>query len=696
MRKSILPLLIVLSLLILPSLFPMIQTGNVNGTDGEKNSRTSLFPQRTLVPLYYASNNYTKLKVPPQYSFDSNGVIMMNLSGTYVYQPYWVAKYATEIYCYWYNTNDSTPLTEFQAQIDWIRQNEVRFGDHSLWYYEFDNPWVQAGRDTDPWWSALSNGFTIAALLESYALYGNETDLQIAWRGLKSFRYSLEDHGFLTNWNGTVWYEEEGDNSTLVLDQPSHILNGMMYSVGCVKYVHEFNGSAYALSIFNDGITALKVHAREFDTGMWQRYSMIYPWVSAAYMILHEECFNSMASLSNDPEMRDWYNRSVWMHWLANVGILPVNVTADSTINATASGPDRLVDKTTRAWLNPSNHYWSGYCPADLIFDLGSVRPVNFIGYYGSQYFYATPRNWTAYSSLDGVNWVLRATVVDSIEFDKAVVFNSSIQMRYVKISISTINSDTKNIVALDEVMIADLTGDDLRQAKISIEDHRFKHVDGRLTGSVPQGTIVWVDDGPKVSVQNGYSYWLSNGPHYLRLARDRLWINKSIYVNFAQTVYFNATNQTFIDIGMDLPSANAGPDVNISQGATWIFNASGSVGYAEIVNYTWTFTYSGNPIRLFGVAPSFKFDVPGVYNLTLTVRDAENNTDQDWLIVIVSPASDSSLLLIAAAILIAISSVVIILFMRKRRRSVPPEDETALVETTDVDKGPAIQRESK
>ena len=621
---------------------------------------------------------------------------MMDLNGTYVYQPYWVAKYATEIYCYWYNTNDSTPLTEFQAQIVWLRQNEVRFGDHSLWYYEFDNPWVQAGRDTDPWWSALSNGFAIAALLESYALYGNATDLQIAWRGLKSYRCSMEDHGFLTEWNGTVWYEEEGDNSTLVLNQPSHILNGMMYALGCIKYMHEFNGSAYALSVFNDGIAALKVHAREFDTGMWQRYSMTDPWIYAAYMILHEECFNSMASLSNDAEMRDWYNRSVWMYSLAKSGILPVNVTASSTLNATVSGPNRLVDKTTHAWLNPVNYYWSGYCPVDLIFDLGSVRPVNFIGYFGSKYFYATPRNWTAYSSLDGINWVLRATVVDSIEFDKAVVFNSSIQMRYVKISIHTINSDTKNIVALDEVMIANLIGDDLRQAKISIEDHRFKHVDGRLTGSVPQGTIVWVDGGPKIGVQNNYSYWLSNGLHYLRLLRNDLWINKSIYVNFAQTAYFNVTNQTFIDIGMKVLSANAGPNASISQGATWTFNASDSVGYIEITNYTWTFTYSGNLAQMFGVAPSFKFDIPGVYDVTLTVRDAENNTDQDWLTVTVSPASDSSLLSIAAAFLIAISSVLIIFIMRKRKRSVPPEDEVAQVETTDVDKGPAIQRESK
>jgi len=546
MRKSILPLLIVLSLLILPSLFPMIQTGNVNGTDGEKNSRTSLFPQRTLVPLYYASNNYTKLKVPPQYSFDSNGVIMMNLSGTYVYQPYWVAKYATEIYCYWYNTNDSTPLTEFQAQIDWIRQNEVRFGDHSLWYYEFDNPWVQAGRDTDPWWSALSNGFTIAALLESYALYGNETDLQIAWRGLKSFRYSLEDHGFLTNWNGTVWYEEEGDNSTLVLDQPSHILNGMMYATGCAKYVHEFNGSAYALSIFNNGITALKVHAREFDTGMWQRYSMTDPWVSAAYMELHASGFHELASLSNEPEMWDWYNRSVWMHDSPGKGITPTNVIANSTINPVKSGTDKLVDKTTHARADPNFYYWSGYCPADLIFDLGSVRPVNFIGYYGSKYFDATPRNWTAYSSLDGVNWTLRATVVDSIEFDKAVVFNSSIEMRYAKISISTLNSNTKNITALDEVMIADLTGDDLRQAKISIEDHRFKHVDGRLAGTIPSGTIIWIDGSLIINSTNNFSYWLSDGRHYLNLERNGLWMNRSIYVNFAQTVYFNVTDQDF------------------------------------------------------------------------------------------------------------------------------------------------------
>jgi hypothetical protein len=44
------------------------------------------------------------------------------------------------------------------------------------------------------------------------------------------------------------------------------------------------------------------------------------------------------------------------------------------------------------------------------------------------------------------------------------------------------------------------------------------------------------------------------------------------------------------------------------------------------VANYTWAFTYDGNQVRRYGRTAPFKFDIPGEYLGTLTVKDAWNN----------------------------------------------------------------------
>lgn len=83
-----------------------------------------------------------------------------------------------------------------------------------------------------------------------------------------------------------------------------------------------------------------------------------------------------------------------------------------------------------------------------------------------------------------------------------------------------------------------------------------------------------------------------------------------------------------------DPPVAEAGSDILTTLGYEVVFDSSGSFDDAGIVNYTWTFTYNGSGVSLYGASPSFKFWTVGDYVVTLKVTDAQGSFDTDTLTV--------------------------------------------------------------
>ncbi|MDG6224995.1 MAG: PKD domain-containing protein [Candidatus Thermoplasmatota archaeon] len=76
----------------------------------------------------------------------------------------------------------------------------------------------------------------------------------------------------------------------------------------------------------------------------------------------------------------------------------------------------------------------------------------------------------------------------------------------------------------------------------------------------------------------------------------------------------------TVLDI--TAPKAVAGLNRTVDEGTVVTFDGSGSYDNVGIANYTWTFI-DGDPIVLYGIDPSYRFDTPGVYIVTLNVSDA-------------------------------------------------------------------------
>jgi len=120
-------------------------------------------------------------------------------------------------------------------------------------------------------------------------------------------------------------------------------------------------------------------------------------------------------------------------------------------------------------------------------------------------------------------------------------------------------------------------------------------------------------------------------------------------------------------------PTADAGSNQNVSAGAIVTFDGSGSTDNVGVVNYTWAFVYEGDTETLYGVAPTFEFDTAGVYEVTLTVRDAANLTDTDTVTITVNEPEEDAITsflteywwIIVAAVAIAAVSIAAYMMMK-------------------------------
>lgn len=82
-------------------------------------------------------------------------------------------------------------------------------------------------------------------------------------------------------------------------------------------------------------------------------------------------------------------------------------------------------------------------------------------------------------------------------------------------------------------------------------------------------------------------------------------------------------------------PVANAGPDRTVYMGAVVTFDAYLSSDDLNITGYEWTLE-DGGRVTLVGAVATHRFRSPGIYAVTLTVRDGDGNVGTDTLIVTV------------------------------------------------------------
>jgi len=87
-------------------------------------------------------------------------------------------------------------------------------------------------------------------------------------------------------------------------------------------------------------------------------------------------------------------------------------------------------------------------------------------------------------------------------------------------------------------------------------------------------------------------------------------------------------------------PTADAGEDASVGFNALHRFDGRGSSDDVGVTSWTWTLTYQGHEMFLYGATPVFNFEAMGEYLVRLNVSDAAGNWAADWVIVTVSDLS--------------------------------------------------------
>ncbi|NIS20914.1 MAG: PKD domain-containing protein, partial [Thermoplasmata archaeon] len=67
--------------------------------------------------------------------------------------------------------------------------------------------------------------------------------------------------------------------------------------------------------------------------------------------------------------------------------------------------------------------------------------------------------------------------------------------------------------------------------------------------------------------------------------------------------------------------------DRTVDQGSVVTVHGTGATDNVAVTSYAWSFVYDGNPVHRDGGTLDHTFHIPGVYEITLTVGDAEGNS---------------------------------------------------------------------
>ncbi len=183
--------------------------------------------------------------------------------------------------------------------------------------------------------------------------------------------------------------------------------------------------------------------------------------------------------------------------------------------------------------------------------------------------------------------------------------------------------TDTMNIIVLDITPPIAYAGPDL-----TVDEGTVVAFDG--SGSLDNVGIVnytwtFVDDGLPVTLYGVEATYIFNNTGSF-----------VVTLNITDTAghwHIDSLNVTVLDVTS--PFADAGPDLTVDEGATVIFNGSGSLDNVGIEKWTWTF-YDGGLISLDGVNSSYRFNDPGVFTVTLNVTDAVGNWQTDTVTITV------------------------------------------------------------
>ena len=250
--------------------------------------------------------------------FDDRGVPLLNYGGRVGlhYNPIAVAQYGLAHFNLYDETGDPRHRSVFLAQADWLVDNlePNRFGV-PVWTHHFD--WEYRGILRAPWDSGLAQGSALSCLARAVHLTGDERYRDALERGFTAFLRDVSQGGVcLYEENGDVWIEE------VIVDPPSHILNGFLWALWGVWDFYLVTGHDTARDLFRRCVETLKRNLHRYDTGWWSLYELV-PYrlkfvASPFYHRLHVVQLRVTHRLTGEEVFREYadrweaYQRRLW------------------------------------------------------------------------------------------------------------------------------------------------------------------------------------------------------------------------------------------------------------------------------------------------------------------------------------------------------------------------------------------------
>ena len=175
---------------------------------------------------------------------------------------------------------------------------------------------------------------------------------------------------------------------------------------------------------------------------------------------------------------------------------------------------------------------------------------------------------------------------------------------------------------------------------KMVIDITELNNYVGQMNGS---NLFINVTDGGTATVGTIDSFYVE---HYNDYINDSLLICAESSDPVVNTVQNTPVYASVILVDDISPIADSGPDQTVEKGSTVTFDGSGSYDLSRIRNYTWNFSFKGNPHTLYGVSPTHTFNSYGSCQVTLNATDPSGNWDIDIMNVtladITPPSADA------------------------------------------------------
>jgi heparosan-N-sulfate-glucuronate 5-epimerase len=229
------------------------------------------------------------------------------------YSPTGIAQAALQYYDRWLVDTDpklkASDKAAFLTQTRWLLSNQTSDG---RWLFKFK--W---GNEPIPWWSAMTEGLAMSALLRAYAMTGNSACLTAISRARKTFERNARHLGVakkvvVASQTYVVYEEYMGAYAP-------NVLNGWIFSlVGLYETSTYLRDPAASADLLHPdrGLAAVKALLPYYDTGDWTRYYVKSPGTSSTrgidrvkYHSLVIGQLRYLATISGDPFFTQYADR---------------------------------------------------------------------------------------------------------------------------------------------------------------------------------------------------------------------------------------------------------------------------------------------------------------------------------------------------------------------------------------------------